>query len=403
MTVEARGLFRETPYRNLLIGRVIIYLGNAVAPIALAFAVLDATNSPVWLSAIVATRSVANVGFLLFGGAIADRVPRWMVLTGASLGAGVTQGIVCLLVLTANASPVPLLVLSAFNGAFAAISLPASAALIPQTVSEQRLAEANGYLRLGQNTALLSGAALGGTLVAVLGPGWAIGLDAVAFFAGAAAFARIRLPLVRSEQGSTMSSDIRAGIREVTARRWLWVVVLQYLVVNAMVVGSLSVLGPIVADESFGRQAWGIAYFFQMGGLVLGAALAARWQPRHALRHGELCTLALALGPLSLGLGGNIVAVTFALFLLGVALEQFAVAWDVSLQQNVPGDKLGRVYSVDAVGGFIAIPLGEVLAGPLLVSYGASPILILAGLTIIAVTLLVLTVPEVRNLERQAA
>lgn len=393
------GLFHRPAYRNLVIGRVVVYFGNSFAPIALAFAVLDATGSPVWLSVIVAVRSVANVGFLLVGGIIADRVPRWMALTGACLGAGLTQGLTALLVLTGTATPAAFLVLSALNGAFAGISLPASAALIPQTVDRERLNEANGYLRLGQNFALLGGAAAGGTLAAVIGPGWAIALDAVAFVVSGAAFAQIRLSTVRHGVRFTLFGDLGDGIREVVSRRWLWVVALQFFFVNATIVGALSVLGPLVADESFGRRAWGIAFFFQMSGLAVGAAVAARWQPRHALRHGVASTLVLALAPYSLGLGASIAVVVVVLFLLGVALEQFGVAWDVSLQQNVPEDKLGRVYSVDGVVGFAAIPLGEVLAGPLAVRYGTDPILLGAGTVIVVATLLALLVPEVRQLD----
>lgn len=401
--VEKRGgvaFFRRPAYRNLFIGRVVVYFGNSIAPIALAFAVLDATGSPVWLSVIVAVRSVSNVGFLLIGGVISDRVPRWLALTGASLGAGITQGLVALFVLSHTAVPALFLVLSIFNGAFAAISLPASAALIPQAVSRDGLREANGYLRLGQNVALLGGAAVGGTLVAFLGPGWAIALDAMTFFIGGLAFAYIRLPSVHNTAPFTLLGDIGDGVAEIARRRWLWVVVVQYFFVNATIIGSLSVLGPIVADSTFGRQAWGAAFFAQMSGLAVGAALATRWQPRRALCFGVACTLVMALGPLSLGLGAAIGFVAVALFMLGVALEQFGVAWDVSLQQNIPDEKLGRVYSVDALGGFAAIPLGEVLAGPLSVRYGTGPILLGAGAIILTVTTLALLVPEVRHLER---
>jgi MFS family permease len=399
--VGARSLIRRPGYRNLVIGRVVVYFGNSIAPVALAFAVLDATGSPVWLSVVVAVRSASNVGFLLVGGVISDRLPRWMALTGASWGAGLTQGLLALLVLTHTASPAWFLVCSAFNGAFAGISLPASAALIPQTVTRDRLTEANGYLRLGQNLALLGGAAAGGALVGTVGPGWAIALDALAFLIGGSAFARIRLRTERSSVPFSLFGDVREGLLEVVGRRWLWVVVVQYLFVNATIVGSLSVLGPLVADASFGRRAWGVAFFFQMGGLAVGAMLAARWQPRHALRFGVVCTLALASGPFSLGLHARIVFVAAALFLLGVALEQFSVAWDVSLQENVPEEKLGRVYSVDALCGFAAIPLGEVLAGPLSTRYGTDPILIGAGSVIVVATLLTLLVPEVRRLERE--
>ena len=53
-----------------------------------------------------------------------------------------------------------------------------------------------------------------------------------------------------------------------------------------------------------------------------------------------------------------------AMFAAGVGLEHFTIAWDLSLQQNVPGDRPARVYSYDMVGSFVAIPIGQLVAEP---------------------------------------
>jgi MFS family permease len=75
-----------------------------------------------------------------------------------------------------------------------------------------------------------------------------------------------------------------------------------------------------------------------------------------------------------------------ASFLAGLTLEQFAIAWDVSIQEHVPPEKLARVYSYDSLGTNTAIPLGQVLAGPLAVALGARPALLLAsGVSVLAV------------------
>lgn len=82
---------RRQAYRRLLAARSAMVVGNAIAPIALAFAVLDTTGSPAALGLVVASRSVANVAVLLFGGIIADRLPRNIVLLCSSLAAAGTQ------------------------------------------------------------------------------------------------------------------------------------------------------------------------------------------------------------------------------------------------------------------------------------------------------------------------
>jgi MFS family permease len=99
---------RHAPFRWLVAGRTISMLGNAVAPIALAFAVLDLTGSVRDIGLVVGAKSAASVVFLLVGGVIADRFPRRLVMVAASGLAAVTQGLAAAAVFTGTAT-IPLL------------------------------------------------------------------------------------------------------------------------------------------------------------------------------------------------------------------------------------------------------------------------------------------------------
>ncbi len=89
-----------------------------------------------------------------------------------------------------------------------------------------------------------------------------------------------------------------------------------------------------------------------------------------------------------------------AMFLAGVAVQQFDVAWEVAVQENVPGEKLSRVYSYDALGSFVAMPLGQVAIGPFAERFGPAPALVLvASLTLLA-TLAAVSSRSVRALTR---
>jgi MFS family permease len=390
---------RHVAFRWLLAARTMALLGNAVAPVALAFAVLDLTGSVTDLGVVVAARSVTNVALLLMGGVLADRMSRRTLLVGASWVAGLTQAVVAALVLTGTATVTTLAVLSAFNGAAAALSFPASVALTPQTVPTNALVPANALLRLGITTATITGAAAGGVLVAAVGPGWGLALDAATFALSGLLFARLRVQQPSTDRSATtVLSDLRAGWSEFVARSWVWVVVLQFGVVNAAFVGSVTVLGPAVADTTIGRAGWGLVLAVQSAGLVAGALLALRWPAQRALRRGVGLTLLSALPPLALAGQAPVAVLAAAAFLAGVGIEQFTIAWDVSLQQHVPPQALARVYSYDAVGSFIAIPLGEVAVGPLAASIGTSTTLIGCAAVITAATLLALGNTNVRQL-----
>ena len=185
---------RHVPFRFLLAGRTINALGNSIAPIALAFAVLDLTGSPSDLGLVVGARMLANVIFLLFGGALADRLPKHLLMVGAGSAAAVTQGVVAALVLTGTATVPLLIALSAVNGMAGAMALPASSAIVPQLIPLELRQQANGLNRLFFNGAMIIGAPVGGVLVATVGPGWGIAADATTFILSALCFAALRIP-----------------------------------------------------------------------------------------------------------------------------------------------------------------------------------------------------------------
>jgi MFS family permease len=401
-TVDRLGPLRHAPFRWLLAARTTSILGNAVAPIALAFAVLDLTGSAADLGLVVASRSVANVAVLLFGGVIADRLPRDVVLVGTSAAAAVTQGIVAALVVTGSASIPSLVVLSVLNGAVAAVSLPAAGALVPDTVPEPLLRPANALLRLGLNSGSILGASAGAGLVALVGPGWGLAVDAAGFAVAALLYARMRLPRATRDapdDGAAQSvvADLREGWREFVSRRWVWIVVVQFTVLNAAFVGATAVLGPVVAEASFGRAAWGLVVAALSVGLAVGAVIALRWRPRHALGIGVALMVVVAVPVTALAITPSVPALVVSFAVAGVAIEVFSIAWDQSLQTNVPREVLARVYSYDAVGSVVAVPFGEALVGPLAQTVGSVPTLLGCGVLIVVATVFAAAAPSVRR------
>ncbi|RBM16535.1 MFS transporter [Prauserella sp. PE36] len=392
---------RHPDFRALLAGRTAAEFGNAIAPVALAFTVLDLTGSLVDLGLVVAARSLANVALLLLGGVLADRLPRGVILQGTELAAFLTQGLIALSVLSGFASIPLLVVVGAANGAVAAISLPAAASLTPQTVPPELLTPANALVRMAVNTGRVAGAALGGVLVAAAGSGWAIAVNACVFLAAALAYhaVRVRGP-VRTERQSPLA-ELAAGWREFTARRWVWLVVVQFMVVNAVISGCVVVLGPAIADDTIGRAAWGFVLAAHTAGAFVGGVLVARWQPRRALRVGVAVTMLDAVPLVLLAELPQVVPLLLAMFVAGVATEQFVVAWDVSLQENIPEDRLARVYSYDMLGSFVALPVGEVAAGPLAARFGVEATVLGGAAVLTVVTLLTLLSGEIRGLERK--
>ncbi|MBO8191065.1 MFS transporter [Streptomyces oryzae] len=404
---ELRGILRRRGFRELALGRALTFFGNSMAPVVLAFAVLDLGGSAVDVGLVVGARSVSNVVLLLFGGLLADRLPRALVLQGAALSAALVQSGVGLAVLLDRAPLGVLLVLSVVQGAGAAVSIPASAALVPLTVPPGELRPANALSRMGVNTGMIAGTSLGGLLAAVAGPGWGMVLDGAAFLGAALAYRLAGRELLRRDAGAEPGAparpvrpwrELREGWREFVSRTWVWVVVLQFFVVNAVSAGGIQVLGPTVADATFGRTAWGFVLGTQMAGALIGGLLVARSRSRHALRIGVAVVALDALPLLALAQSADLALLLAAMFVNGIAIEQFSVAWDLSLQENVPQDKLARVYSYDALGSTLALPLGEMAAGPLAERFGLRPTLLCGVVLVALVTVGALYSSQVRGL-----
>ena len=392
--------FRSRPFRLLFGGRLADNIANAIAPIALAFAVLDLGGSATVLGLVLAARTVPMVLLVLFGGVVADRLPRHLVLVAANAVSAGTQALVAVLLLTGSAELWHLAVIEAVNGVSSAFMMPASSGLTPQTVPAGQLQPANALLRLGHNFAFITGSATGGALVALSGSGWAFAVDAVLFGLGAALLARIRLPGKARLVATSILTDLREGWTEFRSRTWLWVVVVQFAFVNAAWSGSTSALGPVVADDTIGRAAWGLVLAALTAGMVVGGLFALRWQWDRPLLIGTVAVFLEVPFLLVLGLEPRTAPLLVAAFVAGVGLETFGVAWDVSMQSNIPADRLSRVYAYDWFGSLVFIPVGLILAGPLSALVGVDATIVGAGVVIAVSIAITLLVPSVRNLRR---
>ncbi len=397
-------------FRALLAGRSISMLGTAIAPVAIAFAVLDLTGSAAALGLVLAARSIPEVVFLLVGGVIADRFDRARILVVANVVAGVAQAGAATLLLTGTASVPALAALEAVNGTASALVFPAAAALTPLTVPSRMLQEANAMLRLGLNAALILGAASGGVLVGSLGSGWGLAVDAVAYVVAAGCFSRLRrrpdaTPLTSSVAArrrgfAGVGGDLRDGWREVSSRTWLWAVVIAFGFANAAQAAGRATLGPVVADRTFGPEGWGLVLAVQTAGMFAGGLLMLRLRPGRPLFAG--CAAILLWVPMFvvLALNPTLPMLLPVALLGGVGLEVFSVSWDLSLQQQIPQDRLSRVYSFDAIGSYAMIPIGQLVAGPLALALGTEDAILACAVVIAASIAATLAVPSVRHLRR---
>jgi MFS family permease len=401
VTGPLRDLLRDRAFMLMFWARAVSFFGYSIVPIALAFAVLGQTTSgaSTRLGFILAARSVAQVVFLLIGGAVADRFPRRQVMVGAEALAGIAQAATAGLFFLGGATLPALIVLAAVSGAAWALFWPASTGLIPHLVPIEALTTANSLLRLSMNLTMIVGSAVGGALVALAGPRWALAVGSAAFLLSAGLLAAMRTGPDRPSQHERVLMALRTGWREFRSRGWVWSTVVQFSLVNACFQGPLMVLGPVLADRRFGGAPfWATMMALYAVGLAAGSIAALKTRPDRPMLTATAVTFGFV--PMYAAFGWSVPweLIGAAMLLSGFSASLFNILWNTSLQKQIPLHVLSRVSSYDALGSFALGPAGAALAAPLALLYGTKAVFLGCGVLLTLATTAVLASGQTRNL-----
>lgn len=378
----AEGLKKVWAVRNLrrlVISRFVSNLGNGLAPVAVAFGVLELPNGDgKSLSLVMASTSLALVLFSLLGGVIGDRFPRAWVVGGADVLLAILVIANGLAYVTGNGSVILFTFVGFFGGVLNAIWYPAMSALTSDLAEPEILQDSNAATMLSGNIALILGTAIAGVIVATIGPGWAIIIDGVTFLiAGLLVYSmRSATPVVERTESSSTIHEIKTGWREFSSRRWVFLVVISFSFVVSMERAVYSVLGPLVADEKLGGpKPWSLILATWAIGSVVGVLFAAKVRPRYPIRLAIIVQFPLFLWFFSLGNTTNVYLIAIFSFFVGIAFDFFYVLWVTTLQQHIPKESLSKVMSYDVLGSLALAPIGIAVAGPIAEHYGTSPVL----------------------------
>jgi MFS family permease len=102
-----------------------------------------------------------------------------------------------------------------------------------------------------------------------------------------------------------------------------------------------------------------------------------------------------------LGAQPDLLVLVLAALIAGAGIELFGIGWNLAMQENIDDAMLSRAYSYDALGSFVAMPVGQILYGPLGETFGYSDVLVVSGVVYVCVSLLVLSARSVRTLPRR--
>lgn len=407
MWSELQGIWSIPDFRRLFLARVVSNIGNGMAPIALAFGVLELPGGDAGSLSVVTTfHMIPLVLFMLVGGVAADRFGRARLVGLTDIFGAIFVSLSAFSFLFDFAS-VPLLAFNGFVfGVLNALWYPAFTGLMPQIVPSEKLQSANSSLGVGANLSYTIGASVAGITVATFGSGWAIMIDAASFaIAGALVFGLRHLDSVavtdeETEQESMMT-QLRDGWVEFSSRQWLVIVVIAYAFFHMAFEGFLGVIAPVQVKEALGgSRDMGIMMAGWGFGSVMGTIAAFRLRPQRALLLAVGVIPVMSFWMFALAVPMPLWFLVFAAFSAGVALDLFYANWITTLQIHIPPEAMSRVGAYDAVGSLAFAPIGLFLAGPLTHVVGAQTALVIAGSIALCAALAPLLSRQVRTLER---
>jgi len=393
---------RHPNYRLWFIGQLVSLAGSWMQTTAQGYLIFELTKSPAFLGYVGFAAGIPSWVFILYGGVIADRVPRRTLIMAAQSAMMVLAFALAGLVVTGLVQPWHVIVLALLNGVANAFDAPARQAFVVELVERDDLTNAIALNSTMFNAAAVVGPAIAGVVYALFGPAWCFTLNGLSYLAVIAALLAMRLPpfLSKPRVGST-TDQLRLGLSYVKGEH-----VTRTLILNMAVVGlfgislvtlfpawSVNVLGGDVRTNGLLLSARGL-------GAMSGALMIASLGKRAA--RGRMWTIGSFVLPVAMAAFAAARWLPLSLVLLigmGWGFMVVANSSNALVQTRVPDDLRGRVMSVFTLTFFGGMPLGSLLAGAMAQRIGEpTTVLINASAVLLASTLIFWRLPYIRKL-----
>jgi MFS family permease len=394
------GCLRERSFRLLLTGQAISIIGDAIAMIAIPFAILGMGGSVGEVGLVLAARAIPNAIFLLVGGVWADRLPRRLVMLASDLVRGVIMFATFLVLISDVGSIWVLVALMAVYGVGEAFFRPALSGVIPQTVSPARLQEAYGLLATTPALGIAVGGAIGGVLVALISPAGAIAFDAVSFGASALCLAFMKTTGEPTPwKNRNFRRDLGAGWQAFSSRRWLVVVVIGEVLYALLVMPSIYAVGPAIADEELnGASSWAVIVAGFGVGFLIGGLTAMKLRPQRPLVLGYILCIPFALFFVAMAVVPPLIVLALTAVMAGAVISISGTLLETTITREVSQDLRSRVGSFRTLGSVAMLPVGMLLVGPITEAISNTGAEILAAIAVLVNAAIVLGARSVRGL-----
>ncbi len=396
---------RTPDFRNLWIGQMISFVGDALAFNTLSLSVIrmasdEGVKAGGTLSTLFVLSALPSLFLGMVAGTIVDRSNRKRLMIAADIIRGfLALGFLAVGSLDQVWIYVAVLVSISTVSTF---FFPARTAMLPLMLEKDQLLAANALAQLTQTLAFVVGAALAGVMVGMAdATAPAFMVDSLSFFVSAFFIARIsisgkidRPAQVAARTGSTASTldDLKHQLRTTLGELWIGLrYVLNDQVMRGVLISFLALflgLGaanitfyPLLIDDlGMPEEGLGLVRFSQTLGIVLSsatiAAIATRYKARHLI---GLSMLAFGVMTVVVSAVNNYALMVAVLFVVGLTISPPQIVAQTLMQRHVPGDKLGRASGAQGAIVNVANIASMGVAGLLMDEIGARLVFFISG------------------------
>jgi predicted MFS family arabinose efflux permease len=389
-------------YRLWFFGQMTSLFGTWMQSTAQGYLIYSLTRSEAYLGYVGFASGAATWVFTLYGGVIADRMPRRSLLV-------VTQSLSMLLAFALSAltftgvvQPWHIIVLAFLLGTVNAFDAPVRQSFVLEMVGRPLLTNAIALNATIFNTATAVGPAIGGITYALFGPGWCFAINGASFVAVIVALLAMRLgPWTPGAQSGSALKDIREGLRAVRDEKRILAIA---CLVGAMSLfaNAFAILIPAWAVEVLHGDATTNGFLVSargVGALVAALAIASL---SHRRFKGRLMTVASFCFPVALFLFSftrRLPTSLLALLFVGAANILTGNLCNALVQSLVKDNLRGRVMGIYMFFFLGFMPLGALLAGGAATAFGAPLTIVVSAACFLASSVAVaVAVPSIRRL-----
>jgi MFS family permease len=393
---------RSRNFRLFWIGQVVSTMGTYLQIVAEGWLIYDMTSSTFLLGVLgfIGLLPVLPISFL--GGLIIDRVPRRKLLMVTQTGLLLQATIFGLLVVTGYIQVWHIIFLDFLLGAFSAIDLPARQTFLMELVGKDDLASAIALSSVVGHVARVLGYAASGVLIATVGAGGAMLLNAATYLAPIVALSQIRVQdivpqAVRAPLGAALSKGLQVF--------WKSPALLGTLGLMAVVGGLGSAIYgmmPAFAEDVLKASSIGLGLLLTSAGLgsVLGTAVVARVGKDRRGRTLMVASFVLPLLSIAFAFSRFMLVACFLLLVHGVVLLVLHAMANTLVQVNVPDQVRGRVMSIYFLLNAGGPKVGQTVIGGLAEFLGLPVVIALSGVfSILSALGVYFGLPSVRRLD----